>query len=367
MMNDRDYADRLEQSQLIKGTRSDAGGHYESTIRKRQRERGRRHGAAAQPSEGGAGFSDYTKNLYRSIDIASLDKRANSARPIRIKGVKHDFHMIDVGKYGDSLKYGIFNWPVRFCTVGRKKIKNPEKRKEALVNELHFDTLYRILKQTDWSRTLVYEKFIDYGRWKHTDEAIYSEIELAYLKASLHKMASEHTKQEFDEVEGRDVIAKHWTKVLLTYQRLMNQMNMMYFYERVKLKIAHLEKPGNRPRIAHLEKLMGRCLKLYHMIDQFMNIFKLIKLKEKMDAADITDEKQAEAHDNKKQVLFKRLTVAICLLLKENPVLPLHFNFKGECLIERLKQERHELQERLKQRKQGRGQNDDLDDNLSAF
>ena len=96
-------------------------------------------------------------------------------------------------------------------------------------------------------------------------------------------MASEHTKQEFDEVEGRDVIAKHWQKVHSTYRRLMNQMNMMYFYERVKLKMAHLEKPGNRPRIAHLEKLMERCLKLYHMIDQFMGIFKLIKLKEKMD------------------------------------------------------------------------------------
>lgn len=162
--------------------------------------------------------------------------------------MKHDYHLIDVGKYGDKLKYGVFNWPVRFCTLGRRQNRrlkqNPERHKEELVNEIHFDTLYRILKQTDWSRTLVYEKFIDYGRWKHTDDSIYSEIELAYLKASLHKMASEHTKQEFDEVEGRDVIAKHWAKVLLTYQRLMNQMNMMYFYERVKLKIAHLEKPG---------------------------------------------------------------------------------------------------------------------------
>lgn len=156
-------------------------------------------------------------------------------------------------------------------------------------------------------------------------------------------MASEHTKQEFDEVEGRDVITKHWQKVLETYQRLMNQMNMMYFYERVKLKIAHLEKPGNRPRIAHLEKLMGRCLKLYHMIDQFMNIFKLIKKKEKMDDIEIKDVPQAALHDSKKQVLFKRLTITICLLLKENPVLPLHFNFRGECLIERLKQERQLL------------------------
>lgn len=114
---------------------------------------------------------------------------------------------------------------------------------------------------------------------------------------------------------------------------------------------------------------MSRCQKLYHMIDQFMNIFKLIKLKEKMDNAEISDAPQAALHDSKKQVLFKRLTIAICLLLKENPVLPLHFNFRGECLIERLKMERQQLQERVKARRQATGQNDDLvgDDNLTEL
>lgn len=65
--------------------------------------------------------------------------------------MKHDYHLIDVGKYGNSLKYGVFNWPVRFCTVGRRqkrqmKVVNTEKNKDSLVNEIHFDTLYRILK-----------------------------------------------------------------------------------------------------------------------------------------------------------------------------------------------------------------------------
>ena len=53
--------------------------------------------------------------------------------------------MIDMGKYYDKLKYGVFNWPVKFCTIG-KKIANPVKRKETLVKEIHFDTLFRILK-----------------------------------------------------------------------------------------------------------------------------------------------------------------------------------------------------------------------------
>ena len=234
---------------------------------------------AAQQS-GIDGGSDYTRHLYQSINDKRYDnKRATSASPIRIKGVKHDFHVIDLGKYGDSVKYGVFNWPVRFKTLGRMKIKDPGRRKEALCNELHFDTLYRILKQTDWTRTEVYERYLDHGRWKHNDDSIYSEIELQYLKASMHKMASDTTKHEFENNEFRDVIAKHWKKVVLTVERLMNHMNMMYFFERIRLKIAHLEKPGNRPKIMHLEKLMSRALKLYAMIDQFMNIFKLIKLK----------------------------------------------------------------------------------------
>ena len=60
----------------------------------------------------------------------------------------------------------------------------------------------------------------------------------------------------------------------------MNQMNMMYFYEKLKIKIKELTKNGKRPSLIHLEKIMSRCLKLYLMIDNFMKIFKLIKQKE---------------------------------------------------------------------------------------
>ena len=60
------------------------------------------------------------------------------------------------------------------------------------------------------------------------------------------------------------------------------------------------------------------------MIDNFMKIFKLINDKVKMEIR--MEGKVNDPHnkdEKKRQVLIKRLTVAIWLLLKENPVLPL--------------------------------------------
>lgn len=54
----------------------------------------------------------------------------------------------------------------------------------------------------------------------------------------------------------------------------------------------------------------------------------------------------------KDEVLIKRLIVAICLLLKENPVLPLTFNFGGDCLLQNLKREMQHVKRIQKERKQ---------------
>ena len=99
------------------------------------------------------------------------------------------------------MKYGNFNWPVRYCTIG-KKIPNPVERKETLVKEIHFDTLLRILKYTDWSKAPIYEKYLEHGRWKDDDAEIYSEIELKYLICSLGRMVNEPNYEEFNENEG---------------------------------------------------------------------------------------------------------------------------------------------------------------------
>lgn len=42
-------------------------------------------------------------------------------------------------------------------------------------------------------------------------------------------------------------------------------------------------------------------------------------------------------------ILSKRLLVSIKLLQKENPVLPLTFNYKGHCIKEKIKRELREL------------------------
>lgn len=122
---------------------------------------------------------------------------------------------MNLGKYEDKTKYGNFNWPVKFCTVGRK-IPNPKERKETLVKEIHFDTLLRILKSTDWAKTPVYEQFAVHGRWVHQDDSIYSEIELKYLITTLCHMVNKENDNDFNQNEGKAIIEKHWEKTVQT-------------------------------------------------------------------------------------------------------------------------------------------------------
>lgn len=92
-----------------------------------------------------------------------------------------------------------------------------------------------------------------------------------------------------------------------------------------------------------LEKIMRRCFKLYGMIDGFMKVFKLIEVKQKLElSADLEDEQvvKDDHAERKKQVLIKRISIAIVLLIKENPILPVSFKYEGQCLLESLKAER---------------------------
>lgn len=102
-------------------------------------------------------YSDYTKQLYKSIDLIE-SKRANSAKPIKIRGIKYKFQLQNVMKYQDMLKYGKFDWKVKYQSLGRKVPKRGD-RKKALVREIHFDTLLRILQKTDWAMTPLYQIF----------------------------------------------------------------------------------------------------------------------------------------------------------------------------------------------------------------
>lgn len=100
-------------------------------------------------------YTAYAKSLYKNVGV-NTKKRATSAKAVDIRGLKYKFKVVDIAKYTDGLKYGLFNWPVRYCTIGRK-LPNPVERKETLVQEIHFDTLLRILKETDWAKTPLYQ------------------------------------------------------------------------------------------------------------------------------------------------------------------------------------------------------------------
>ena len=59
--------------------------------------------------------------------------------------------------------------------------------------------------------------------------------------------------------------------------------------------------------------------------------------KYKIEDAEVEDDDKKE---RKKQVLIKRISIAIVLLIKENPILPVSFKYEGQCLLEKLKAER---------------------------
>lgn len=82
----------------------------------------------------------------------------------------------------------------------------PNQRQDTLAHDIHFDNLLQVLKQTDWAQTLVYKMFCEHGRWIHSDNEIYSEVELKYLISSLSSMATETTQEEFNRVEGEVII-----------------------------------------------------------------------------------------------------------------------------------------------------------------
>ena len=147
-----------------------------------------------------AKYSNYTKQLYKSIDLIDNNRSRSSKRPVKIRGIKYRFQLSDLNKYADTTKYGNFDWKVKYQSLGRKVPK--KQRKRALVREIHFDTLLRLLQKTDWAKTPIYEMFIEEQRWRHTDDSIYSEIELKYLHSSLQKMQNLPSQEEFNITEG---------------------------------------------------------------------------------------------------------------------------------------------------------------------
>jgi hypothetical protein len=64
---------------------------------------------------------------------------------------------------------------------------------------MHFDTLFNILRETDWFDSPLYKLFKQHGRWKHVSQDIYSEIELKYLYSSLTTMVKDESDPNYEE------------------------------------------------------------------------------------------------------------------------------------------------------------------------
>ena len=118
------------------------------------------------------------------------------------KGLKYKFSLKDLSKYSKNLKYKDINWKLQLSALG-KKIPDIKERKKILIKGSHFNTLLKLLKQTDWSRTPVYHQFLRNGRWKHEDDQIYSEIELKYNQSIITKfingMNATELKEKYEE------------------------------------------------------------------------------------------------------------------------------------------------------------------------
>ena len=232
-------------------------------------------------------MTDYSKSLYKSADKLKRH-RLNSAKSLKIHGLRYKFFVHGQERTSNRIKYGLFKWPFKYDLVSKKRLVagkqlSPEKKNKALMKEIPMDNLYRTLKATDWAKTTLYKIYQQHKRWIHNDESIFSETELKYLVSSLpnREMQNNDIKfEEFDKDEGVKIVDKNWDKTTNTLQLLMSHFNMMFYFEKLKLKINDLNKKGKRPSLIHLEKMMSRCLKIYVMIDEFFKIFKLIDQKQ---------------------------------------------------------------------------------------
>jgi len=201
--------------------------------------------------------------------------RSLSSQDEMEKGLSYRFKLNDLHKYSQRLHYKDINWKLKLSALG-KKIPDIKERKKILFKCSHFSTLLKVLKNTDWSQTPVYYQFLRNGRWKHEDDRIYSEVELQYHISSLNKMLNIENTEEMNQTDAKGIHKLYYDKTMNTLEVLMNQLNMMYYYEKVRVEFADQDVL----EIDQLEKLMSRCLKLYQLLDSFVNIFKLIHKKE---------------------------------------------------------------------------------------
>ena len=114
------------------------------------------------------------------------------------QGLDYKFHLKDLHLYSQKLKFKDINWVLKRTALG-KVIPTDKEREKKLIKESYLNKLYEELKNTDWSKTEIYNQ---YSNKSIKDETIYSELELKYLLSSLSSMVNEYNDEEFNQKEG---------------------------------------------------------------------------------------------------------------------------------------------------------------------
>ena len=175
-----------------------------------------------------------------SFKNKKLEVDPHQAEKIKEKAMNYKFKMNDLSKISATLRPNDMNWKLGRSALG-KVIPDEYERRKRLAKVSYANKLLKLLKYTDWSQTLVYKQYVRNKRWKHEDHSILSEIELQYLSSSLQDMLNDEVDEEFSEKEGILIVNKHKNKVFKTLEVLMNQLNMMYYWDKIKKFFAERE------------------------------------------------------------------------------------------------------------------------------
>lgn len=108
----------------------------------------------------------------------------------------------------------------------------------------------------------------------------------------------------------------------------MKNLGMQYFWENLKERYAR-----KTTTLDILNRVMARNIKLYALIDHIMKLFHLIKKIEASIKSAQINQKLASfvMHETR---LYERLITNIKMIVKENPIMPVGFFFKGRCILQ---------------------------------
>lgn len=84
---------------------------------------------------------------------------------------------------------------------------------------------------------------------------------MSYISKHIQGLTKYEANEKYCD-EGAELAEKFYEKTMHTCEVLMNQLNMMYYWEKIRLMFIDQD-----PTLTQIQKLMSRCLKLYDLIN----------------------------------------------------------------------------------------------------